>query len=133
MIADELLGAVGDMVGDGLGFFDKIKESVSKVANKIPAQAKTAAAMTPQGQAVMAAQQMASKQKSGKTTTTRATSVIPVPGRKDGKSGAVRPIFLRPRALFSILTKKKILGVPILYAGLGTVLIGLPILKKLKR
>ena len=108
-IADELLGGIGDVIGDGFGFFDKVKESVSKAVNTAKTGAKQYAASTPQGQAIMAAQSAMAKQKTPSGT----TSVIPTPGQKRGT-----------RKIFSGITKKKIFGIPLVLGigGLGVLM-----------
>lgn len=114
-----------DCMCDGVGFFDKIKESVSKVSSKVtskvPAQAKTAAAMTPQGQAVMAAQTALSKKQAGASKSS-AVSVIPKPGQIKNKT----------TNMFKGIMKKKVFGVPVVFAGAG-LLLALPMLKKIGR
>lgn len=111
-IADELLSSVGDIIGN-LAF----GKSIKKVASKVKTGAKQYAASTPQGQAITTAQSAMKKQNKKK-------SVIPKPGKKGSKISGTG-------TWFSSLTEKKIYGIPILYVGLGTMFIGLPLLKKM--
>lgn len=118
---DGLLSGIGDNLG---GMWDDLVgnlafgKSIKKVASKVKTGAKQYAASTPQGQAITAGQSAMKKQKSKGTK-----SVIPKPGKKGG----------RVSSWFSNLTETKIYGIPVLYAGLGTMFIGLPLLKKMGR
>ena len=113
-MADELLGGIDDVIGGGLEFFDKVKESVSKAVDTAKTGAKQYAASTPQGQAVMAAQSAMKKQESAKGSPTTSTNVIPAPGQKGGI-----------KKIFSGITKKKIFGIPLVLGlgGLGVLII----------
>lgn len=111
---DGLLSGIGNIVGN-LAF----GKSIKKVASKIKTGAKQYAASTPQGQAITAGQSAMKKQGKKK-------SVIPKPGKKGSKVSGIS-------SWFSNLTETKIYGIPVLYAGLGTMFIGLPLLKKMGR
>lgn len=108
-----------------LGFFDKVKDAVDKVKEG----AKTYAKTTPQGQAVTAAQK-AFQSKSAKSATS--SSIMP---SRSGSSSRVIPsskgadIVAKIKGVFTG-QKTKLMGIPVLFVGLG---VGAIVFLKMRR
>ena len=114
--------AINNILGD-IGF------SISKAVDKAKSVTTQAAAkyqeMSPQAQAIKAAAgQMKGGSKTTSSSKTSSSSAIPTTksSYKTGKGGISN--------MFSGLTKKKMFGIPVLFLGLGSIFVGLPMLKK---